>query len=159
MPIPAADCASSQLVSACPGDFVSSVTGAGDDRIYGPGGAPAAGGFVHVACGLWRTPFSARAAMSSALVRLRRRYWSVRRSPGSARRARASTRDAAKMILLCAGLLLVAGLLRLGFVAQFLSRPVVEGFVFALAIFVTVKQLPRLFPKPPLASGSHLVAR
>jgi MFS superfamily sulfate permease-like transporter len=40
-----------------------------------------------------------------------------------------------------------------------LSRPVVEGFVFALAIFVTVKQLPRLFPKPPLASGSHLVAR
>jgi MFS superfamily sulfate permease-like transporter len=42
-------------------------------------------------------------------------------------------------------LFLVAGLLRLGFVAQFLSRPVVEGFVFGLAIFVTVKQLPKLF--------------
>jgi len=53
--------------------------------------------------------------------------------------------DAATMILLCAGLFLLAGLLRLGFVAQFLSRPVVEGFVFGLAIFVTVKQLPKLF--------------
>jgi high affinity sulfate transporter 1 len=53
--------------------------------------------------------------------------------------------DAATMILLCGGLFLVAGLLRLGFVAQFLSRPVVEGFVFGLAIFVTVKQLPKLF--------------
>ena len=40
---------------------------------------------------------------------------------------------------------LVAGLLRLGFVAQFLSRPVMEGFVFGLAIFVTVSQLPKLF--------------
>jgi SulP family sulfate permease len=49
------------------------------------------------------------------------------------------------MILLCGGLFLVSGLLRLGFVAQFLSRPVVEGFVFGLAIFVTVKQLPKLF--------------
>ncbi len=34
---------------------------------------------------------------------------------------------------------------RLGFIAQFLSRPVIGGFVFGLAIFVTVKQLPKLF--------------
>jgi high affinity sulfate transporter 1 len=53
--------------------------------------------------------------------------------------------DAAAMILLCGGLFLLAGLLRLGFIAQFLSRPVIEGFVFGLAIFVTVKQLPKLF--------------
>jgi len=53
--------------------------------------------------------------------------------------------DAAALILFCGGLFLVAGLLRLGFIAQFLSRPVVEGFVFGLAIFVTVKQLPKLF--------------
>jgi sulfate permease, SulP family len=39
----------------------------------------------------------------------------------------------------------IAGLLRLGFGAQFLSRPVMEGFVFGLAIFVTVSQLPKLF--------------
>jgi high affinity sulfate transporter 1 len=53
--------------------------------------------------------------------------------------------NAAAVVLFCAGLLLLAGVLRLGFIAQFLSRPVLEGFVFGLAIFVTVKQLPKLF--------------
>jgi SulP family sulfate permease len=56
--------------------------------------------------------------------------------------------NAAAVVLFCAGLLLLAGVLRLGFVAQFLSRPVLEGFVFGLAIFVTVKQLPKLFGIP-----------
>jgi sulfate permease, SulP family len=53
--------------------------------------------------------------------------------------------DAAGLVIFCGGLFLVAGFLRLGFVAQFLSRPVMEGFVFGLAIFVTVSQLPKLF--------------
>ena len=53
--------------------------------------------------------------------------------------------DAAILVLFCGGLFLLAGLLRLGFVAQFLSRPVMEGFVFGLAVFVTVSQLPKLF--------------
>jgi high affinity sulfate transporter 1 len=53
--------------------------------------------------------------------------------------------DAAALVLFCGGMFVVAGLLRLGFIAQFLSRPVMEGFVFGLAIFVTVKQLPKLF--------------
>jgi MFS superfamily sulfate permease-like transporter len=53
--------------------------------------------------------------------------------------------DAAAVVLFCGGLFVLAGLLRLGFIAQFLSRPVMEGFVFGLAIFVTVKQLPKLF--------------
>jgi sulfate permease, SulP family len=53
--------------------------------------------------------------------------------------------DAAGLVLFCGGLFLIAGVLRLGFVAQFLSRPVMEGFVFGLAIFVTVSQLPKLF--------------
>jgi MFS superfamily sulfate permease-like transporter len=53
--------------------------------------------------------------------------------------------DAAALVLFCAGLFLLAGLLRLGFIAQFLSRPVIDGFVFGLALFVTVKQLPKLF--------------
>ena len=48
-------------------------------------------------------------------------------------------------MLFCGGLFLIAGALRLGFIAQFLSRPVIEGFVFGLAIFVTVSQLPKLF--------------
>jgi high affinity sulfate transporter 1 len=51
----------------------------------------------------------------------------------------------AAIVLFCGGLFLLAGMLRLGFVAQFLSLPVMAGFVFGLAIFVTVKQLPKLF--------------
>jgi high affinity sulfate transporter 1 len=53
--------------------------------------------------------------------------------------------NAAVLVLLVGGLFLLAGICRLGFIAQFLSRPVIEGFVFGLAIFVTVKQLPKLF--------------
>jgi len=52
---------------------------------------------------------------------------------------------AAAMVLFCAGLFLLAGFLRLGFIAQFISVPVMAGFVFGLAIFVTVSQLPKLF--------------
>jgi sulfate permease, SulP family len=59
--------------------------------------------------------------------------------------AAAYAADAGALVLLCGGLFLVAGLLRLGFVTQFLSRPVMESFVFGLAIFVSVKQLPKLF--------------
>jgi sulfate permease, SulP family len=52
---------------------------------------------------------------------------------------------AAGLIVLTGITLVVAGLLRLGFITSFLSRPVMEGFVFGLAIFVTVSQLPKLF--------------
>jgi high affinity sulfate transporter 1 len=61
-------------------------------------------------------------------------------------------RDAGKYAALAAGVVVlagiffvVAGVLRLGFITQFLSRPVMAGFVFGLAIFVTVSQLPKLF--------------
>ena len=71
--------------------------------------------------------------------------------------------DAAALVIFCGGLFLVAGLLRLGFVAQFLSRPVMEGFVFGLAIFVTVSQLPKLFgikkgSGDTIAQFVHLIA-
>ncbi|MBB2940645.1 high affinity sulfate transporter 1 [Actinoplanes lutulentus] len=49
------------------------------------------------------------------------------------------------VILLAGILFILAGLLRLGFITQFLSRPVMAGFVFGLAIFVTVSQLPKIF--------------
>jgi sulfate permease, SulP family len=52
---------------------------------------------------------------------------------------------AALLVIFCGLLFLAAGVVRLGFIANFLSRPVVEGFVFGLAIFVTIKQLPKLF--------------
>jgi high affinity sulfate transporter 1 len=71
--------------------------------------------------------------------------------------------DAAVLVICCGGLFLVAGVLRLGFVAQFLSRPVMEGFVFGLAVFVTVGQLPKLFgiekgSGDTIAQYVHLIA-
>ena len=64
---------------------------------------------------------------------------------GSTRRHDRVCGHAAALVLFCGGLFLLAGLIGLGFIAQFLSSPVIEGFVFGLAIFVTVKQLPKLF--------------
>ncbi|HXW33040.1 MAG TPA: SulP family inorganic anion transporter [Acidimicrobiales bacterium] len=52
---------------------------------------------------------------------------------------------AAGMIIITGCIFALAGICKLGFVTSFLSRPVMEGFVFGLAIFVTVKQLPKLF--------------
>lgn len=52
---------------------------------------------------------------------------------------------AAGLILIVGLLFLVAGIFRLGFITQFLSRPVMEGFIFGLAIFVSVGQMPKLF--------------
>lgn len=53
---------------------------------------------------------------------------------------------AAGMIVLAGLIFIVAGLLRLGFITAFLSRPVMEGFVFGLAVFVTVSQDRCTFP-------------
>jgi len=62
--------------------------------------------------------------------------------------AKTSTADyatlAAGLIVVTGVLFVIAGLLRLGFITQFLSRPVMAGFVFGLAIFVAVGQLPKL---------------
>ena len=57
----------------------------------------------------------------------------------------------ASAFVLVSGLVfLAAGLARLGFITQFLSKPVMDGFVMGLAIFVVVGQLNKLFgvPKP-----------
>ncbi|HEY8171130.1 MAG TPA: SulP family inorganic anion transporter [Candidatus Limnocylindria bacterium] len=43
---------------------------------------------------------------------------------------------------------LVAGLLRLGFVANFISEPVLKGFIFGLALTIIAGQLPKLFGIP-----------
>jgi high affinity sulfate transporter 1 len=52
---------------------------------------------------------------------------------------------AAALVLVIAMVFLVAGLARLGWVTQFLSKPVMDGFVTGLAIFVAVGQLNKLF--------------
>ena len=52
---------------------------------------------------------------------------------------------ASAFVLVTGGVFLVAGLARLGFVTQFLSKPVMDGFVVGLAFFVVVGQLNKLF--------------
>lgn len=57
---------------------------------------------------------------------------------------------AAAFVVVTGLVFLAAGLARLGFITQFLSKPVMDGFVTGLAIFVAVGQLNKLFgvPKP-----------
>jgi SulP family sulfate permease len=57
---------------------------------------------------------------------------------------------ASAFVLVTGLVFLAAGLARLGFITQFLSKPVMDGFVAGLAIFVAVGQLNKLFgvPKP-----------
>ncbi len=53
--------------------------------------------------------------------------------------------SAAAFVLVTGLVFLGAGLLRLGFITQFLSKPVMDGFVVGLAVFVAVGQLNKLF--------------
>ncbi len=66
---------------------------------------------------------------------------------------------ASAFILVTGLVFLVAGLARLGFITQFLSKPVMDGFVMGLAIFVAVSQLYKLFgvPKPEGNTVAKLV--
>jgi high affinity sulfate transporter 1 len=52
---------------------------------------------------------------------------------------------ASAFVLVTALVFLGAGLARLGFITQFLSKPVMNGFVLGLALFVAVGQLNKLF--------------
>ena len=52
---------------------------------------------------------------------------------------------AAAFVVVVGLVFLVAGVARLGFITQFLSKPVMDGFVVGLAVFVTVGQLNKLF--------------
>ncbi|TBR12805.1 SulP family inorganic anion transporter [Rugosibacter aromaticivorans] len=48
------------------------------------------------------------------------------------------------IVLVCGAMLLVAGFLRLGFLSEFISKPVLNGFVFGIAVSITIKQIPKL---------------
>lgn len=63
--------------------------------------------------------------------------------------------DPARFLMLSAGLALVMGLLllaagifHLGFLSDFLSRPIVTGFVFGLALVIIVGQVPKMLGVP-----------
>ena len=51
---------------------------------------------------------------------------------------------AAAVALVLGGLFLLAGMLNLGFVSDFISKPVLKGFVFGVALNIVIKQLPKL---------------
>jgi high affinity sulfate transporter 1 len=55
------------------------------------------------------------------------------------------TRPTRGFVLVTGAVFLAAGLARLGFITQFLSKPVMDGFVVGRAIFVTVGQLSKRF--------------
>jgi len=55
---------------------------------------------------------------------------------------------AAAFVLVVGAVFLLAGVARLGFITQFLSKPVMDGFVTGLAVFVAVGQLNKLFGVP-----------
>ncbi len=58
------------------------------------------------------------------------------------------------MLALTVGILLIlAGIVKLGFISDFLSKSVITGFVFGLAINIAVSQAPKLFGVPA-GSGS-----
>lgn len=52
------------------------------------------------------------------------------------------------LILLVGVVFLLAGLFKLGFITNFLYRPLMDGFIFGLAIYIATKQLYKLFGIP-----------
>ncbi len=48
------------------------------------------------------------------------------------------------LVLLVGVIFIVSGLLRLGFVATFISKPVMTGFVFGMAVYIAVSQIPKV---------------
>ena len=65
--------------------------------------------------------------------------------------------DPARAVGLTAGLafatgavLIVGGLLKLGWAAEFMSRPIVTGFVFGLVLLIVLGEIPSLLGMPPV---------
>ena len=59
----------------------------------------------------------------------------------------------AALALIVGALLVIAGVARLGFISEFLAKPVVTGFIIGVAVTVIVRQLPKLLGIPG-SSGS-----
>jgi len=50
---------------------------------------------------------------------------------------------ASAVTLVLGGLFLLAGILKLGFISDFISKPVLKGFVFGVALSILIKQIPK----------------
>ena len=79
------------------------------------------------------SPTSASAAILAATV-----------APLAAENAGKSVVLAAAVSLVVGLLFLIAGTLKLGFISDFISKPVMKGFVFGIALTIVIKQLPKL---------------
>ena len=64
--------------------------------------------------------------------------------PGASHPARVPARLAGALSVLTGLIILVAGMARLGFVTELLSRPVQLGYLCGIAVTILVGQLPRL---------------
>ena len=60
----------------------------------------------------------------------------------------------AGLALVVGAILLAAGIVRLGFIADFLAKSVVTGFIFGLAITIIIGQLPKLLGVPGGGDGT-----
>jgi sulfate permease, SulP family len=89
------------------------------------------------------TASSTMAAMSAAVI--------AAMAAGDPARYLALT---AALALTVGVLLVAAGIARLGFISDFLSKSVVTGFVFGLAITIAIGQLPKLFGVPAASGNS-----
>src|SRR3954454_7770929 len=110
---------------------------AGVSRVVGLYAAPAAlilyaalGSSRHLVVG----PMSATAALSAATV-------ANMATPGTAR----FTELTVTLALATGVIAFLAGLLRVGFLANYISEPVLKGFIVGLALTIIVGQLPKLF--------------
>ncbi len=83
------------------------------------------------------TASSTMAVMSAAVV-----------APLAAGDAATYAELSAMLALVIGVMLLLAGAIRLGFIADFLSKPIVTGFVFGLALVIMIGQAPKLFGVP-----------
>ena len=54
----------------------------------------------------------------------------------------------AALALMAGAILLIAGIARFGFISDFLSKSVVTGFVFGIALTIIIGQLPKIFGVP-----------
>src|SRR5208337_1558612 len=63
---------------------------------------------------------------------------------------------AASVAILAGIIFLLAGLLRLGFVSEFVSKPVLRGFVFGIALTIVIKQLPKLLGVEKSSGASYM---
>lgn len=60
----------------------------------------------------------------------------------------------AALALVVGVMLIAAGIVRLGFIGDFLSKPVITGFIFGLAITIIIGQLPKIIGVPGGGDGT-----